>query len=42
MEKPMSPAIKKGNGYPREFQEEAVRYWLSSGKKRTKLGLGWA
>jgi transposase len=33
MEKPMSPAIKKGSGYPREFREEAVKYWLSSGKK---------
>lgn len=32
MEKPMSPGVKKGNGYPREFREEAVRYWLSSGK----------
>ena len=33
MEKPMSPAIKKGSGYPREFGEEAVKHWLSSGKK---------
>ena len=32
MEKPMSPGVKKGNGYPREFREEAVRYWLGSGK----------
>jgi len=47
MEKPMSPAIKKGNGYPREFQEEAVRYWLSSGKKANEVGAelgvsGWS
>lgn len=33
MEKPQSPGIKKGASYPKEFREEAVRYWLSSGKK---------
>jgi len=33
MEKPHSPGIKKGGTYPKEFREEAVRYWLSSGKK---------
>ena len=33
MDKPHSPAIKKGAAYPKEFREEAVRYWLSSGKK---------
>ncbi len=33
MEKPHSPGIKKGASYPKEFREEAVRYWLSSGKK---------
>jgi transposase len=43
----MSPAIKKGNGYPREFQEEAVRYWLSSGKKANEVAVelgvsGWS
>ena len=47
MERPLSPAIKKGNGYPREFREEAVRYWLSSGKKASEvaaeLGVsGWS
>lgn len=33
MEKPQPPTIKKGASYPKEFREEAVRYWLSSGKK---------
>lgn len=33
MEKPHPPAIKKGAAYPKEFRIEAVRYWLSSGKK---------
>jgi len=33
MDKPQQIAITKGNGYPKEFREEAVRYWLSSGKK---------
>jgi len=33
MEKPHHPTIKKGSSYPKEFREEAVRYWLSSGKK---------
>lgn len=33
MEKPHLPGIKKGASYPKEFREEAVRYWLSSGKK---------
>jgi len=47
MERPLSPAIKKGNGYPREFREEAVRYWLSSSKKASEvaaeLGVsGWS
>ncbi len=47
MERPLSPAIKKGNGYPREFREEAVRYWLNSGKKASavavELGVsGWS
>ena len=30
---PEHPPAKKGGGYPKEFREEAVRYWLSSGKK---------
>ena len=30
---PEHPPSKKGGGYPREFREEAVRYWLNSGKK---------
>ena len=33
----MKPTVetrpKKGGSYPPEFREEAVRYWLSSGKK---------
>ena len=33
MEKPQPTSIKKGASYPKEFREEAVRYWLSSGKK---------
>ena len=33
MDKPHSPVIKQGASYPKEFREEAVRYWLSSGKK---------
>lgn len=33
MEKPHPPSIKKGAAYPREFRAEAVRYWISSGKK---------
>lgn len=37
MDKPQSMAIKKGNAYPQEFREEAVRYWLSSGKKVKKV-----
>jgi transposase len=33
MEKPTSTRPKKGGSYPPEFRIEAVRYWLSSGKK---------
>jgi transposase len=33
MEKPQPPTIKKGASYPKEFREEAVRYWLSSGQQ---------
>lgn len=39
MNRPMSPAIKKGSGYPREFREEAVRYWLSSGKRASEVAV---
>ncbi len=28
---------KKGGGYPKEFRQEAVRYWLSSGRKASKV-----
>jgi transposase len=31
------PTIKKGGGYPKEFREEAVRYWLSSGRKASEV-----
>ncbi len=37
MNKPQHPTIKKGSRYPQEFREEAVRYWLSSGKKVTEV-----
>ena len=33
MMKPIRPQLSKGAKYPREFREEAVRYWLSSGQK---------
>jgi len=33
MNKPEHRPSKKGGGYPQEFREEAVRYWLSSGRK---------
>jgi len=33
MNKPEHPPSRKGGGYPKEFREEAVRYWLSSGRK---------
>lgn len=39
----MKPAVenrpKKGGSYPPEFREEAVRYWLSSGKKAKEVAL---
>ena len=34
---PEHPPAKKGGGYPQEFREEAVRYWLSSGKKASEV-----
>jgi len=37
MNKPEHPAAKKGGGYPKEFREEAVRYWLSSGRKASEV-----
>jgi transposase len=37
MNKPQHPTIQKGSRYPQEFREEAVRYWLSSGKKVTAV-----
>jgi len=37
MNKPEHPPTKKGGGYPKEFREEAVRYWLSSGRKASEV-----
>ena len=37
MNKPEHPPTKKGGGYPKEFREEAVRYWLSSGRKASEI-----
>jgi len=37
MEKPTSTRPKKGGSYPPEFRIEAVRYWLSSGKKSKEV-----
>ena len=37
MNKPEHPPAKKGGGYPQEFREEAVRYWLGSGKKASEV-----
>ncbi len=37
MNKPQSPTIIKGGGYPPEFRREAVAYWLSSGKKASEV-----
>ena len=37
MNKPESPAARKGGSYPREFREEAVRYWIASGKKASEV-----
>jgi len=37
MNKPEHPAAKKGGGYPQEFREEAVRYWVSSGRKASEV-----
>jgi transposase len=37
MDKPNHPIRKKGTSYLKEFREEAVRYWLSSGKKATEV-----
>lgn len=34
---PEHPPAKKGGVYPKEFREEAVRYWLSSGKKASEV-----
>jgi len=37
MNKPEHPPARKGGGYPQEFREEAVRYWLSSGRKASEV-----
>ena len=37
MNKPEYSLVKKGCGYPAEFREEAVRYWLSSGRKASEV-----
>ena len=47
MNRPHHPQVPKGGSYPKEFREEAVRYWISSGKKESEvaheLGVsGWS
>ena len=37
MNKPEHPPSRKGGGYPKAFREEAVRYWLSSGRKAREV-----
>jgi transposase len=37
MNKPEHSPTKKGGGYPKEYREEAVRYWLSSGRKASEV-----
>ena len=37
MNKPEHPPSRKGGGYPKEFREEAVRYWVSSGRKASEI-----
>ena len=37
MNKPEHTPVRKGGGYPKEFREEAVRYWLSSGRKASEI-----
>ncbi len=37
MNKPEHPVSRKGGGYPKGFREEAVRYWLSSGRKASEV-----
>ena len=34
---PEHPPARKGGGYLKEFREEAVRYWLESGKKASEV-----
>lgn len=47
MNKPQSPTIVRGGGYPPEFRQEAVAYWLSSGKRASEVAAelnvsGWS
>jgi len=37
MNKPEPTPARKGGSYPKEFREEAVRYWLSSGRKASEV-----
>jgi len=37
MNKSEHTPVRKGVGYPKEFREEAVRYWLSSGRKASEI-----
>ncbi len=37
MNKPEHAPAKKGGGYPQEFREEAVRYWLNSGRRASEV-----
>jgi len=37
MNKPEHPPAKKGGDYPQEFRKEAVRYWVSSGRKASEV-----
>lgn len=47
MNKPQSPTIVRGGGYPPEFRQEAVAYWFSSGKRASEVAAelnvsGWS
>jgi len=37
MNKPEHTPARKGGSYPKEFREEAVGYWLSSGRKASEI-----
>ncbi len=47
MNKLQSPTIVRGGGYPPEFRQEAVAYWLNSGKRASEVAAelnvsGWS